>query len=85
MSYVERLPDEQRGFWGCGECGSIWYDESNLYAEITSIVERFPYRRRCYAKKGKKWRAASPGREPKDYAKRVEGEPKYPIMVFERG
>jgi transcription elongation factor Elf1 len=32
VSHVEDLEDK-RPFWGCGECGSIWYDERKLQAE----------------------------------------------------
>ena len=39
---------EERSFWGCGECGSVWYNRSKLFEEICKIINRFPYRQRCY-------------------------------------
>src|SRR5262245_16485614 len=40
----------KKPFWGCGECGSVWFKEASLVAEIEDIVKRFPYRRKSYAK-----------------------------------
>ena len=74
---------DAKSFWGCGECGAVWYDESKLHSEITAIVDRFTHRRRCYARQGQKWRAAK--REPKNYAELVEQEPKDQATSFERG
>jgi hypothetical protein len=73
VSYVEDL--EERPFWGCGECGSIWYEEKNLQAEISAIVEKYPYRRKCYVKRGGKWAPADLSKIPDDYNERVEREP----------
>src|SRR5512145_749001 len=69
---------EQKGrpFWGCGECGSQWFDVENLYREIAAIQVSYPYRRKCYKPgKSNEWVSVALEKQPKDYEERVEQEP----------
>jgi len=74
---------KEQAFWGCGECGSVWYDANNLQREITAIVKRFAYRKKCYVKRGGKWEPASS--LVKGYETRVEAEPVDKVKDYVRG
>lgn len=84
VSHVDHDDDEEP-FWGCGECGSIWYDKDNLLKEIDAIVKRFAYRRKCYRKVHGKWAPAERAREPSHYEEMVEQEPWDETDDFVRG
>ena len=62
-------------FWGCGECGHEWYKEEKLQKDISAIIKKYPYRKTCYVKKGKKWIGASATLLVKNYDSLVEKEP----------
>ena len=62
-------------FFGCGECGSFWRKEASLFRDITTAVERYPYRLKSYRKQGKGWLPGDPDKESKNYEKKVEKEP----------
>ncbi|UVM50373.1 MULTISPECIES: hypothetical protein [unclassified Pseudomonas] len=62
-------------FWGCGECGSVWYEESNFQKEITEIIARHPYRGGSYEKINGKWLPATLSSEPVNYEELVKKEP----------
>ena len=79
------VEDDDGEFWGCGECGSTWRKKKNFMAEITAIVEKYPYRQACYQKSGKNWLPADPGAEPDDYEDRVEEETPDESDEYERG
>lgn len=72
VSFVE---EDASGFWGCGECGSIWRKEKNLQSEITNIISRYKYRCGCYMKKSDRWIPAPFSDEDSDYENLVESEP----------
>jgi hypothetical protein len=61
--------------WNCAECGSIWYKKENLLKEISGIVKRFPYRKRCYRKSHDGWAPADSGKISLDYERYIGGEP----------
>lgn len=73
--YVVYVTNDGPAYWGCGHCGSQWRDFANLQAEITAIVERFPYRKKSYRQKGGQWVAAGRDKEVADYEDRVADEP----------
>ena len=83
VSFVEDADEEP--FWGCGECGSIWYDKAKLFEEITAIVEQHKYRKRCYQKKKGQWIPADPDKEIADYEDRVYDEPEDESEDYVRG
>jgi hypothetical protein len=83
-SYVEDK-GEGRSFWGCGECGSVWFDKKNLFRDIDAITKRFPYRKKSYIKQGTEWLPADPSKEDPRYEDRVEQEPADTHQQFERG
>lgn len=70
------LVDEETDhpFWGCGECGAVWADRSDLDDAISGAVECYPHRLRVYRKSGGGWSPVPPASEPADYAERVEAE-----------
>jgi hypothetical protein len=73
VDYVDS--DEDEGpFWGCGECGSIWYKKAKLLKEIENIIKKFSYRKKCYRKCKGEWVPADPDKVPDDYEERVENE-----------
>jgi transcription elongation factor Elf1 len=74
VSYVNKK-GKDKPFWGCGECGSIWYDQARLLGEIEQIIKRFPYRKKCYRKSKGQWAPADPDRIPDNYEERVGDEP----------
>jgi hypothetical protein len=77
--------DNGRSFFGCGECGSIWYDKNTLYSEIAQIVKKYPYRKKSYYKKFDKWIPADPEKESQKYEEKVKTEPFDEKGNFERG
>lgn len=40
VSYIDDTPS----FWGCGECGSVWFKKDDLYGDIKNIISKYPYR-----------------------------------------
>lgn len=75
VGWVDLIDDKARPFWGCGECGSVWYEEKNLQKEITDIVALHPYRARSYKQLNGKWIAGDLNLEPDNYEELVEKEP----------
>lgn len=73
--WVVCVEDEEAPFWGCGECGSVWFQKANLLREIDSILALFPYRHSCYRQAEGEWLPTDPETIPKDYEERVEQEP----------
>ncbi|WP_339472169.1 hypothetical protein [Pseudomonas sp. EL_65y_Pfl1_R83] len=73
--WVDLIDEKTRPFWGCGECGSLWYEEKNLQKEITSIVALHPYRAHSYEQLNGKWVPAVLSSEPENYEALVEQEP----------
>jgi hypothetical protein len=84
VDYVDNDLDEGP-FWGCGECGSVWYEKANLLKEIDQIVKKFKYRKKCYRKSKEEWIPADPDKIPDDYEERVEAEPQDESDDYVRG
>jgi uncharacterized Zn finger protein len=82
VGLVSKIDDDNTSFYGCGECGSIWYDKKNLYAEILNIIEIYPYRDSEYIMKGE---AILPSLEIKDYEIQVLKEKEEKRQGFVRG
>ncbi|MDR3322843.1 MAG: hypothetical protein LBS89_01390 [Zoogloeaceae bacterium] len=71
ISYVE----DATGFWGCGECGTVWFDKNDLFREIENISRRYSYRRKVYVKdKNFGFLPVDLEKEPKNYENLVESE-----------
>ncbi|ENC3010534.1 hypothetical protein ABJW09_003152 [Escherichia albertii] len=34
VSYIDDVPS----FWGCGECGNVWFKKNDLYSDIKNII-----------------------------------------------
>jgi hypothetical protein len=84
VSYV--ASNKKKGpFWGCGECGSIWFTKANLLKEIDKIIKKFAYRKKCYRKSKGEWVPAAPDKMPDDYEERVENEPEDASDEYVRG
>ncbi len=71
ISWVE---DPDGAFWGCGECGTVWYQQSELNEAIDVAIAAYPYRKKVYKKSRDGWTGIPPKREPKDYEELVEAE-----------
>jgi hypothetical protein len=80
--WVDFIEGDDRPFWGCGECGSLWYQKVNLLKEIEAITRLFPYRNECYSQVGGEW---LPAAHSDDYERRVEEEPQNQSDDFVRG
>ncbi len=75
--FVSLVDDEDDdSFWGCGECGAIWYEKQKLMDEITAIIKQFDYRLACYEQSNGGWVPASLDNEPDEYEDLVYEEPK---------
>lgn len=81
VSFVE----EESSFWGCGECGSVWYDKNNLMKEISDIIKRYKYRKNSYTKSGTEWLPGNMEKEDTNYEEKVEKEPSGMKDNFVRG
>ncbi|PIT13117.1 hypothetical protein [Snodgrassella alvi] len=44
VSYIEDTPP----FFGCGECGNVWFKKEDLYGDIKNIISKYPYRNHVY-------------------------------------
>ncbi|WP_348749476.1 hypothetical protein [Pseudomonas rhodesiae] len=73
--WVDFIDEPTRPFWGCGECGSVWYEEKNLQKEITSIIALYPYRASSYKQMNGKWVPGDLRSEAANYEELVEKEP----------
>ncbi|WP_152601976.1 hypothetical protein [Burkholderia paludis] len=82
VSYVDSF--EEGNFWGCGECGSIWRKKESLMAEISSIQEKYGYRKSCYQKIGDDWVPENQNNEVDRYDDLVQSEEPDMSDNFER-
>lgn len=73
--WVDLVDEKNPPFWGCGECGSVWYEEKNLQEEIAGIVALHPYRAHSYKQLNGKWIPGDLNSEPANYEELVEKEP----------
>lgn len=84
--FVSYIDDSDDQFYGCGECGAIWYNKSNLFTEIANIINTFPYRGKVYILKGDmEFTPIAIENSPKEYEQLVEKEPKENMKSFIRG
>ena len=84
--FVSQIEDDDEGqYWGCGECGSIWYEQQKMLDEITEIVKRFKYRRKSYRKSRGKWFPGDIEKEVGGYEDRVYEEPEDESDEYVRG
>ncbi|WP_339735198.1 hypothetical protein [uncultured Gimesia sp.] len=72
--WISFVKDEDGDFWGCGECGEVWFEQDDLNDAIKEIISTYEYRKPCYQKSGKNWVAAPLKKEPEDYEELVENE-----------
>jgi|GEM_PF-1789575 len=70
IAFVEEDPS----FWGCGECGNVWFELEELYLDIEDISERHDYRDRVYVKTPYRVAPVVSGVEPADYDELVRKE-----------
>ncbi|MDN5395687.1 MAG: hypothetical protein L0G39_16100 [Chryseobacterium sp.] len=63
LSYV----DDSKPFWGCGECGTVWFSKADLFQSITNSIEKYPYRAKVYTKKGNNFHPVPLENEPENY------------------
>ncbi|MCX4162326.1 MULTISPECIES: hypothetical protein [Paraburkholderia] len=73
VAYVDKSADVEKPFWGCGECGSMWFKRQSLNRDIENIINKYPYRSPYYdLKNGTYLPSGFP--EALDYQNRVEQE-----------
>lgn len=48
--WVIYIDDGDENFFGCGECGNVWFDKADLDKEIERIIQRSPHRKTFYMK-----------------------------------
>ncbi|MDH6254438.1 transcription elongation factor Elf1 [Chryseobacterium sp. H1D6B] len=70
ISFIE----EEKPFWGCGECGTVWNKKSELFQDVKISIEKYPYRAEVYKKKRKGFIPAALEDEPEDYEDLVLAE-----------
>ncbi len=83
--FVSFVKQKTGDFWGCGECGSIWYDSKKLLKEIGAIVKQYPYRKKCYRKSKGQWVPSNLDKHPEDYEELVGEEPADEAEDYVRG
>jgi Zn-finger nucleic acid-binding protein len=72
--WVSEVDDGDEHFWGCGECGNVWYERAELDEAIAEIIVRFPYRKKVYRQSNGNWQPVPLDDEPEDYEELVEEE-----------
>ena len=83
VSHIGRDKSE-KGFWGCGECGSVWRSRAALFNEIREITKKYPYRASSYVLTDNDITPASFGNESEDYEELVGSEDKDAASSFQR-
>ncbi|MFP3835069.1 hypothetical protein [Chryseobacterium sp. SIMBA_028] len=71
--FISPISDE-KAFWGCGECGMVWFIQSDLFDAITDSIQRHPYRSNVYTKKGDHYISVPLKDEPDNYEEIVARE-----------
>lgn len=61
-------------FWGCGECGSIWYEKKNLFIDVEKIISQYPHRKEFYKKTDFGWSSPSIENLPVNYEELILSE-----------
>jgi hypothetical protein len=72
-SYISFIEDKP-SFWGCGECGNVWFEKEKLFRDIEEISKKYSYRKMVYKKEGDGFVPVSSKNEPKNYEQLVEKE-----------
>lgn len=44
------IDNDDEKFFGCGECGNVWFDKADLDNDIEQIIQRYPHRKNFYLK-----------------------------------
>lgn len=70
ISYI----DNPKPFWGCGECGTVWFAKADLSDAIAKSIEKHPYRAKVYRKKGNNFLPVPLNNEPENYEETVSNE-----------
>jgi len=85
--WVDHIENQgPKPFWGCGGCGSRWFDLANLHKEISEMVVRYSYRKKCYKKAARgTWLPVPLAKQDGDYEDNVEREPRDKKRSFVRG
>lgn len=72
--WVDLIDEQSPPFWGCGECGSVWYEGKSLQKEITAIMSLYPYRASSYKQLNGDWIPGNLNSEPANYEELVAKE-----------
>lgn len=67
ISYVDDKPP----FWGCGECGTVWFSKADLFQNISESIKKHPYRAKVYRKEENAFFPVPLDHEPENYEKTV--------------
>ncbi|AIP97768.1 hypothetical protein B6B36_00165 [Salmonella enterica] len=70
ISYI----DDEPPFWGCGECGSVWFKKEDLYCDIKNIIVKYPYRAFAYEILDDEYCPVSSEKIPISYDEKVRSE-----------
>lgn len=60
------------GFYGCGECGNVWFSKADLDQAIDEIIQQYAHRRQVYQKIDNSYQPLE--NEPSSYNALVETE-----------
>ncbi len=71
IGFVAKISDVTDFDFGCGECGTVWLNDVELFDEIRKAVLRHPYRKKVYVFDGGGIKPVDPMMEPKGYEKNV--------------
>lgn len=58
-------------FYGCGQCGNVWFSSDELKSDIEWIIQKYEYRKNCYSLDNV---LVALDNEPKNYTELVENE-----------
>ena len=72
--WVSEVDDGDEHFWGCGECGNVWYEREELDEAIEEIISQYPHRKSVYRRANGNWNPVALDDEPEEYEERVEEE-----------
>jgi uncharacterized Zn finger protein len=72
IGFVEEDADAK--VFGCSECGTEWNAIIKVYADIESIIKKYPYRKKVYLKLSDKWESIPFDETPSNYFDKVQRE-----------
>lgn len=67
--FVNQVDD----FYGCGQCGNVWFSANDLKQDIELILQKYEHRKYCY-QLDNMLLARPADDEPKNYEMLVENE-----------